>query len=357
MAMVNELLRDRAIRHAVAIARYGNGLADKLVRLLNSADAEIVAKLAAGLADIDERGQILTPRTRKRLNALLEEIRSLNADVYAQLSKALFDELGQLVDAEAEFQRTSLNASIGVDLAISTPTAARLQAIITEAPMDGHLLTSWTSKMESNRVERIGQALRLGMVQAETDAQLVQRIRGTRAARYSDGILDISRRSAQSMVRTAVSHVSNSAAQETWRANAHVMKGWQYLATLDNRTTPTCAGLSGQVFPIGQGPIPPRHIRCRSISVPVTKSFREIGLEADELPPSKRASMDGQVAGDTTFKDWLLNKGEATQVEILGKTRAELFRTGKLNLQEFIKSDGTLITLEELKKLYPTLLS
>ncbi len=42
---VNEQLQDRAIRHAVALQRYGKGLSDKLVRLLNSADKDIVETL------------------------------------------------------------------------------------------------------------------------------------------------------------------------------------------------------------------------------------------------------------------------------------------------------------------------
>lgn len=356
MASVNEDLRDRAIRHAVAIARYGNGLSDKLVRLLNSADKEILAKLASGLAEIDERGQFLSASARKHLASLLDEIRALNTAIYEQLSDALVSELGDFGAGEAEFQRKALVSSIGVDLSTKLPSAARMRAIITEVPMDGHLLKGWTDKMEQGRIDRITQALRTGMVQGETTDQLVRRIRGTKAKQYSDGILDISRRSTQSIVRTAVSHISNATAQETWKANEHVIKGWQFVATLDSRTTIGCSALSGQVFPIGEGPIPPRHIRCRSITVAVTKSFRELGIEADELPKGKQASMDGQIAGDMQFSDWLRSKGEATQVEILGTKRAELFNSGKLDLQDFIKKDGTVLTLAELKTLYPNLL-
>lgn len=130
------------------------------------------------------------------------------------------------------------------------------------------------------------------------------------------------------------------------------MKGWQFLATLDTRTTITFASLSGQMFPIGEGPIPPRHIGCRSITVAVTRSFRELGVDRDELPVTKRASMDGRVAGDTKFAEWLNDKGPATQDAMLGPTRAKLFREGKLNLADFIKADGTVLTLEQLRARY-----
>jgi SPP1 gp7 family putative phage head morphogenesis protein len=200
------------------------------------------------------------------------------------------------------------------------------------------------------------QAIRLGLVQGESTDKIVARVRGTRGARYADGVLDISRRSAQSIVRTATTHVSNQAARHTWKANANVVKGWQFVSTLDSRTTVTCAALSGQVFPVGEGPIPPRHIRCRSISVAVTKSFRELGVDKDELTPGQRASIDGQVAGDTTFAKWLTAKGPGMQDEILGPTRAQLWRDGKLDLIQFVKSDGTVLTLEQLRTRYPDLL-
>lgn len=232
----------------------------------------------------------------------------------------------------------------------------RMDAMVWAVTIQGSLLSSWVEGMSSGRITRIEQQIRLGMVASETTDQIVSRIRGTKALQYRDGIMDVSRRSAQSMVRTAVSHVSNVASQETWKANAHIVKGWQFLATLDGRTTVTCAGLSGQFFPIGEGPIPPRHIRCRSVSVPVTKSFKELGVDADELSKGTRASMDGQVAADTTFADFLKRKGDSFQDQVLGKTRADLWRNGKLDLADFIKSDGTVLTLEQLRKSYPGLL-
>lgn len=355
MATVNEALRDRAIRHAIELGRYGKGLSDRIVALLNSADADILDKLAARLAQIDERGIDMGPKTTERLRKLLAEIGALNQTIYEQVHRQLSDELTEFATVEAGFQKAALDTALAVELGTKLPAPAKLRAIVEEAPMEGRLLASWTDGMAQGRVDRIGQAIRLGMVQGESTDEIVRRIRGTRAARYSDGVLDISRRSAQSIVRTAVTHVSNQAAQHTWKANAHIVKGWQFVATLDTRTTITCAGLSGQMFPIGEGPIPPRHIRCRSISVAVTKSFRELGVDRDELPPAQRASMDGQVAGDTTFAKWLTDKGTATQDTILGPTRAKLFRDGKLDLADFIKRDGTVLTLDELRGSYRTI--
>jgi len=353
---VNDELQDRAIRHALALNGYANGLSDKIVRLLNRADADLVDKLAARLVAIKERGFDTGPKTTERLCKLLDEIRLINSAVYDGIASTLVDELGEFSASEAGFQKASIDTTLGISLDTKLPTPVRLRAIVTETPIQGNLLGSWVEGISSGRVQRIEQQIRLGMAGSETTDQIVARIRGTKALQYRDGVLDISRRSAQSMVRTAVSHVSNVAAQDTWKANAHIVKGWQFLATLDGRTTITCAGLSGQFFPLGEGPIPPRHIRCRSVSVPVTKSFRELGLDADELPKGKRASMDGQVAADTTFADFLKRKGDAFQDQVLGKSRAQMWRDGKLDLADFIKTDGTVLTLEQLRQKYGDLL-
>ena len=233
---VNSDLQDRAIKHALAITRYGNGLSDRIVRLLNSADVDIIEKIAQRLAVIDERGYDIGPKSTKRLLALLDEVRALNSAIYDELHDSLADELNEFATAEAGFQKAALDASLVVDISTKLPAPARLKAIVEEVPMNGRLLKSWTTSMEQGRIDRISDAIRLGMVQGEGTDAIVRRIKGTKAAGYADGILDVSRRSAQSIVRTAVTHVSNVTAQETWKANSNVVKGWQFLATLDSRT-------------------------------------------------------------------------------------------------------------------------
>lgn len=352
----NSDLRDRAIRHAIAILNYEEGVADRLVRQLNRADAEIVEKIASRLAAIEERGYDLGPRSTKRLLALLEEIRALNSAIYAQLHDTLVEELHNFAAAEASFQKASLEAALAVEIGTKLPAPARLRAIVEEVPFRGKLLSAWSKGMEQGRIDRVTEAIRDGMIQGDTTDQIVRRIRGTKAAFYSDGILNISRNSAQSIARTAVSHVSNVTAQETWKANSNVVKGWQFLATLDSRTTPDCGRNDGSVHSIGQGPIPPLHIGCRSISVPVTKSFRELGLDRDELDPKTRASMDGQVSAKIPYPEWLKSKSLAFQEDVLGKERARLFNEGELTFKQLVRNDGSFLTLAQLKNKYPNIL-
>ena len=348
----NEEIRDRAIRHALELGRYSNGLVQKIVLLLNSMDEDLSAKLVAGLAGIDERGISLSVSAQKRLVRLLDELRALNSAIYERVADKLSDELLGLARVEAAFQAQSISAFLPPAFATAIPTPNRLKVIVETSPMEGSLLSSWTKGMEQGRIDRIEAAIRKGLVQGSSTDDIVRSIRGTKRLNYEDGILQISRRSAQSVVRTAATHVANVSSQETWKKNERVVRGWQFIATFDSRTTITCASLSGKVFPVGEGPIPPRHVGCRSTSIAVTKSWKELGVDKDELSPSEKASMDGQIAGDLRFDDWLKQKGEKTQGEILGPARAALFRDGKLDLQSFVKNDGTVLTLDQLAKLH-----
>tara|TARA_R110000787_G_scaffold71232_4_gene158568 strand:+ start:1710 stop:2774 length:1065 start_codon:yes stop_codon:yes gene_type:complete len=347
---VNERLQDAAIRHAVDAQRYSRGLAADIVALLNSADQDLLDKLAVRLARIAERGLDTGPATTKRIKEMLADLRVINSAVYKKVANALTDELAEFAVIEADFQASTLTKALPIEIAATVPAPSLLRSLVTTSPMEGHLLKHWTDGMEAGRIARIECEIRKGMVAGGGTDAIVRRIKGTKASGYRDGILDISRRSAQSVVRTATAHVSNVAAQSTWAANSNVVRGWQFLATFDSRTTITCAALSGQVFPIGTGPMPPRHIGCRSHSLPVTKSYREMGLDLDDVPPGDRASMDGQVAGDLRFDDWLTKKGAATQDDILGPVRAQMFREGKLKLADLIRDDGTVLSLAQLRK-------
>jgi hypothetical protein len=103
--------------------------------------------------------------------------------------------------------------------------------------------------------------------------------------------------------------------------------------------------------PIGKKSLPyrelPAHFNCRSIYVPILKSAKEIGFD---IPRSTRSSMDGQVPEDMNFKDFLEKKGTAFQDEVLGKGKAQLWRDGKITLQQLLDQTGNPIPLKDLDK-------
>ena len=82
--------------------------------------------------------------------------------------------------------------------------------------------------------------------------------------------------------------------------------------------------------------------------LPVLKSYRELGVDIDELPPGVRASMDGAVPQYTTWRDVVAKADAKRQDAILGPTRAGLYRNG-MSVDAMVK-DGKVLTLKELKR-------
>ena len=73
----------------------------------------------------------------------------------------------------------------------------------------------------------------------------------------------------QTIVRTSVNQVQNQASQAVYAANSKVAPKYEYVATLDSRTSPICKRLDGRKFEYNKGPTPPQHFNCRSTTVPV----------------------------------------------------------------------------------------
>ena len=160
--------------------------------------------------------------------------------------------------------------------------------------------------------------------------------------------MTVDTRQAEALTRTAIMHVSNTARDVFWSANEDIIQGYMRVETLDERTCIECGIADGTMYGVNEPrPFLPSHVNCRGIMVPVFKSFRELGIDADELPETTRASMNGQVPKYTTWKDMLESASPKEQAEILGPTRAKLYQLG-MPVESFVK-DGKLLTLKELK--------
>jgi len=90
---------------------------------------------------------------------------------------------------------------------------------------------------------------------------------------------------------------------------------------------------------------------CRCTTVDITKTWKELGIDIEEAPPGTRASMEGQVS-DKTFEDFLARKGKDYQDSVLGKGRAELYRSGKITFNQLLNQDGNMLTLKQLEAKY-----
>lgn len=335
---VNEAILDAETEHSIGLDRLSRGTVRKIMALLNRIDARLIQRLSTA-SDL----------SRARQEQLLSDIRAIVDSVYTDAMGQLQIDLNALAKYEVEFQVGALDGALPIRFDVVTPSEAQILAAVNSRPFQGRLLREWFTELPADAFKKLRDTIRMGFVEGRTIDQIIRDIRGTKAQGYKDGILEITRRNAEATVRTAISHTANAARSELFQQNEDLVKGVQWVSTLDGRTSAVCRGRDSQVYMLGKGPRPPAHPNCRSVTIPVLKSWREMGIDIDDLPPDTRASMDGQVAAGQSYSDWLRKKPAAFQDEILGKGKAALFRRGGIDLDRFIDRAGNEYTLDELK--------
>lgn len=332
MASANDILRDRAILHAIQTERLTVSEIRKIEQALREVDRDLVLRIRARGVD--------GTWTTARLNRLLASIRKGQRKAYRELRQLMLTDLRAIVESEVEFGTTSLDVALqGTTTAVS-PTQAQIISTVVTRPYQGRKMSEWFSDLATNKIEALETQMRMGVIEGENIRQITNRVRQV-------GITN--RNHARAIARTTVNHTVTQAKERVYMANEDVIKGVQWLSTLDGRTSDICKIRDGDVFPIGVGPRPPAHVNCRSTTIPVTKSFKELGLPFEEFPPSTRASIDGQVSETLSYGEWLKGARPEIQDQALGKTRAILFRKGDLEVDDFVDFKGRRYTLQELQ--------
>lgn len=338
---INDDLLDRLTRHQIGLQRLSNATIRKIVAVLNRSEARIVERLLR--EDISEI-------SRRRQEAMLRDIRVIVGSVYQDATGQLQIELEALADYEVDYQLDLFREVVPVRLDFTRPASDQIVAAVNSRPFQGKLMKDWYRELEEGAFRRLRDTIRAGIVEGRTTDQMIRDVRGTRAQGYKDGILETNRRAAEVTVRTAVNHTANAARTRLYGRNKSLIKAVQWVSTLDSRTSAICRARDGKTYDVDKGPRPPAHPNCRSSTVPVLKSWRDIGLDKDDTPASTRASMSGQVAEDVTYGEWLRRQPAEVQDEVLGKRKATLFRKGELPIDRFVDRKGDELTLDELKR-------
>jgi SPP1 gp7 family putative phage head morphogenesis protein len=345
MALNDELL-DASVAHSIDQTGYGNHVVRRMLTILRKTDIDLFAKLEIALEKIPANTLNIA-----RLEKILIEVRELNTKAYNQIYGEMAVEMEKLTEYEAEYQLSLFKSLPPVELSLTAINAGQVYAAAMSRPFQGRILRDWASSLEADRLQRIKDAIAIGYVENETIAQTVKRIKGTKALNYKDGLLEVDRRHLEAVVRTAVNHIANFSRNAFMNENADLLRGYRYTAVIDGRTSLICSSRDGNVYGIDKTkPSLPAHFNCRSVYVPVVKSFKELGFDTEELPASTRSSMNGQIPDDITYEAWLKKRPASFQDEVLGATKGKLFRTGEIKLDRFVSRQGHIYSLDELRK-------
>lgn len=139
---------------------------------------------------------------------------------------------------------------------------------------------------------------------------------------------------ATNISRTEMLDAYRYAAQEKAIANTHLIAGRRWLATLDDRTCPSCLANHGRVDPPDAfGPADHPSGRCTYVEE--LRPWRDLGIDLDGAPEPVAYWQDRD--------EWWETLDEATQRRILGPTRFDLLTSGRIgwaDLTTLATSDG-----------------
>ena len=384
-------------REAIDLNRYSNKVQFQIASQFN----EVILDVLRKIRDLEGNSPTTTARLRSILAQMVDSLKGWENESAAYM----IDELQNLAEFQVGFvkdqlQRVLPKGEFQVNTVAVSPDFAK--SIVTKDPTamtirlrdkDGVFRSAQfalTAKRGSeislpngknvkksfrgiaeDSASRLSKSIRLGVLEGESLSKIVRRLKGPNlrfnakpqnaialnsALKNSEGML-LSNKQIQTVVRTTVNQVQNAASQAVYAANKDITGRYQYVATLDARTSSICQRLDGQLFRYDQGPVPPQHFNCRSTTVPI--------IDDEDLRkrfPDTRPSATGRVPQDTNYATWLKDNPDI-QDKVLGKKKryfnflmSPKRGTKQLNatnaLKKIILEDGTELTLKELAAKY-----
>lgn len=328
-----------------------------LDRALDASRREMVKRFEFELARPWADGSLRDEQLAAWLDDLTLAVRSKMAANVANLSAEVAE-----VALEEHASIMSLEGRVGgVESVRLSPD--QIKSFFVETPIGGVLLAEWADRAIELPMQRaIMDEMRSGALMGESTKDIVGRLVSG---------MNMAKQEAITLVRTYVQTANVEASRSVAEANARMLRGWRWSATLEpgylktgRGTCMRCAALDGQEFKLGHGPDIPLHPRCRCVPVWLTKSWRDLGIDADEMEAAARPYMmtkdqnideglrrtieaRGFHTGD--YADWFQKQDRAFRLNAIGPERLRLLEEGVVGFQDLVDADGNAIPVAVLK--------
>ena len=397
-------------RETIDLNRYSNAVSNKFVENY----IQVIYDAAEQLVKLDIRqkaapaGVVIAPQTRNRLRAIIAQSKASMNRWSKDTTKQMIKELEGLAKIqtgfiEGELQKAvrsgnipinsvAVNQRYATSFVKTDPTKVNIftskqfteddfikygsgkfeltarQGAMMTLP-NGDTVEKAFRGIATRNQELLARTIRAGVFSGESTSQIARKLVGKLNFNTlkAGGQAKLATHQIKTVVRTSVNQVQNQASQSVYAANSKVAPKYEYVATLDSKTSKICQRLDGQKFTYNKGPTPPQHFNCRSTTVPVVDYeglSKRKGFEGLTEPPVgkvvSRPSATGRVPQGTQYGDWLLQQDKKLQVKTLGTDRkvnafkklAKKEGSGHSALRKMIRNDGTELPLDKLEKLY-----
>ena len=233
MANIATQIAEDLTEHGIDLARLEAGTSKKVVGIINN----LAQQLKEDLIKINPTEPLRVGYREARSKVLLASANGKISDAYREINTILKTDLKKLAALDADTVADMANSPVGVDLVSGHLSTDTLNAIVNESKLfGGENLAQWLSAERTALNRAMKSVINKNILLGTPITQMVRELIGTKANNYKDGIMRISRARANTIVRTSVNAIANSARNQVYADNADVIKGKQWLATLDTRT-------------------------------------------------------------------------------------------------------------------------
>lgn len=344
---INETLLSKTIKSRRMLVNVENGVVRQILTSLARVETEMAGKVVGYLGSVDPDTWLTAARQARILGDLQK---TLNA-TFPRLERSVEKALGEYAEVESAMLTDRLRqamAQLPEHIPVYRPPLKMIEEVasnfLPKDPSAGMLPVA-------EKLEDLKPTILRRLKREFTDA--VARGDGAReiasTVRKVVGKDSITAHEARVWGRTQVQRVANDVARAHYYRNRHIAPRVQYVATLDKRTCLQCGGLDGKVYANGEAPVIPVHPQCRCFTTPVVASWRELGIPPQKATPEIRRLFNGRPAQRIGYGKWFREQPAATKRSILGASRYEDWRSGRVKFDDF-STDRRVLTVDEYRE-------
>jgi len=300
--------------------------------------------------------------SRERLQRVYKEADSMVKVLTDKLTKPIAQATGEA----GAFSYKDTNRILSWDGRVKgfdnvTRSAAQIGSMVQDEKLGGKYLDDW---LWSAMREENG-ALKAEIASAQIRGVGYKELMGELGGRY-DNMLSAkgNKQNIETVTKSYIQSANAKAHEDIYEANKDIIDRVEWSAIMENGNTttgrgtcPRCAALDGEQYKSTKSaPSCPLHPRCRCMLLPITKTWRELGIDVDEMDeihekwyirsPGRKILSKGTIDGN--YADWWMTRSKSFQDNAIGPTRADLVRSKQIGFNDIVDKNGKLILLKDL---------
>lgn len=293
---------------------------DGIAGALEAALLELIGQNQAGV--MSQATILRSQRMRLALDVVSRALTKLTNEAGAKVTADLVQLVRAAGEAQEEIVGSQLPKSERTNLAGWDRVDPRqIEAIVTRST---ERITSQLWPLSASADAAVRRSIVQGLATGEGPRATARAILKRTEGEFNGGLAR-----AMTIARTETLDAHRRAGELAHNQNADVLRGWMWLAATSTRTCPACLGMNGTEHPLTE-PGPLGHQNCRCTRVPLTKTWKDLGIDVPEPEPAATGS-----------QAWFDSQDEKTQRQILGPARYAAYQRGDFPMSKWATRRST----------------